>query len=120
MNTRKKVAEQLKQKRKPRSLAEMLRLSFFIHEDGLLWLIHEGALPEPLEYMEYDGDDHKLYLVSKTGNVLDLGLPLTDAFREHLLQSKHVMAVNYTRMRVQDMTIVPVVVRKWDEENIED
>jgi hypothetical protein len=117
MNTR-APQQQVKQKRKPRSLAEMMRVSLLIHKDGLLWIMHDKPLPGVLEWMEYDGDEGKLYLVSETGALLDLGFPLNKAFRTQLMKSKHLMTVHVADKKIHDMKIVPVVVRKWDMDEL--
>ena len=54
----------------------------------------------------------------ETGAMLDLGFPLNRAFCDQLMKSKHVMTVHVADKKKHDMKIVPVVVRKWDMDEL--
>ncbi len=93
------------------SLMSMMKVDLVLNPDSDVWMIYERPLPEVMKWVEYDIEMESLILVSLSGKIQSFGMKVPPAMKKYLRQAKQVYAVRQDSNGIQDMSIVPLVVR---------
>ena len=93
------------------SLMSQMKVDLAISPDSDVWLVHDKKLPEVLKWVEYDLDLETLVLVSLSGKIQDFGMRVPPTVKKYLRRAKTVCVVFQGEEFVNDMSIVPLVVR---------
>ncbi len=98
--------------KKPTTLSDVMKLALLVHEDGMIIVYHDRAIPDGLEWVDFDVEEDKIYFLGKRGIPLDLGLTMKPHLKDDLMKCESLMAVHVENNDVQNMSIVPFLVRQ--------
>lgn len=93
------------------SLMSQMKVDLVLNPQSDVWLIYERPLPEVMKWIEYDIEMESLILVSLSGKIQSFGMKVPPAMKKYLRLAKQVYAVRQDDNGIQDMSIVPLVVR---------
>lgn len=93
------------------SLMSQMKVDLVLNPESDVWMIYERPLPEVMKWIEYDIEMESLILVSLSGKIQGFGMKVPPAMKKYLRQAKQVYAVRQDDNGIQDMSIVPLVVR---------
>lgn len=92
-------------------LMTQMKVDLVLNPDSDVWMIYERPLPEVMKWIEYDIEMESLILVSLSGKIQSFGMKVPAAMKKYLCRAKRVYAVRQDEGGIQDMSIVPLVVR---------
>lgn len=101
-------------KKKPSTLAEVMKIALLIHEDGLIWVFHDKKIPGGLDWVDYDPKADKIYFINKEGFSYDLGLKMKAEQKQHLLRCEYLMSAHIEDNDVQNMNVVSFIPRRMN------
>ncbi len=93
------------------SLMSQMKVDLVLNPESDVWMIYERPLPEVMKWIEYDIEMESLILVSLSGKIQGFGMKVPPAMKKYLRKAKQVYAVRQDDNGIQDMSIVPLVVR---------
>ena len=120
MRRRRSLKNSKRVEKKATTLSDLMKIALMIHEDGLIWVFHDKHLPDPLDWVDYDVDENKIYFIGKRGVPMDLGLKMKPDQVENLMACEYLMAAHVEKNDVQSLSLAPFVVRQIKEEDEED
>ncbi len=92
-------------------LMSMMKADLVINPESDVWLIHDRPLPEVMKWIEYDIEMESLILVSLSGKIQSFGMKVPPAMKKYLRKGQHIYVIRQDEHGIQDMSIVPLVVR---------
>ena len=92
-------------------LATMMRIELIVNDQSGVILLHDKPFPGILHWMEYDSDLNVVTLVLRDGRSIDLGMKIHPDIGECLKDTKLLYTVLTSGKDIQDMFLVPVVIR---------
>ena len=92
-------------------LMSQMKVDLVLNPESDVWMIYERPLPEVMKWIEYDIEMESLILVSLSGKIQSFGMKVPPAMKKYLRHAKQVYAVRQDDGGIQDMSIVPLVVR---------
>ncbi len=92
-------------------LMSQMKVDLVLNPDSDVWMIYERPLPEVMKWIEYDIEMESLILVSLSGKIQNFGMKVPPAMKKYLRRARQVYAIRQDEGGIQDMSIVPLVVR---------
>lgn len=93
-------------------LAQRMDIALMVNENQKVWIAHDKPFGDVMMWAEYDADAATLVLMSQSGRLYDLGMPIHKPFRKHLLKAREVHTVYMKNRQVVDVGILPLMVRE--------
>lgn len=94
------------------SLLSTMKADLVLNPESDIWLIYSEPLPELVKWIEYDIELETLILVSLSGKIQSFGKKVAPAMKKYLRQGRQIYLIRYDMDVIQDMGIVPLVVRE--------
>ncbi len=93
------------------SLLSQMKVDLAVSPESDVWMVYEKPLPEVMKWIEYDIDLATLTLVSLSGKIQDFGKKVPTSMQKYMSRATQVYAVHQGDIQIEDMSVVPLVVR---------
>ncbi|MDH5721773.1 MAG: hypothetical protein OEY94_00415 [Alphaproteobacteria bacterium] len=77
-----------------RDAAEGMQLDLIVGDRGEVYILHAKPLPEPVNWVEYDREVLKLYLISDKGRIQGVGLKVKKRLDEIISAARQVCLIH--------------------------
>lgn len=86
-----------------------MRCGILSNAAGQMMLMHEGDIPDGLDYLEYNETDNTLSLIYKGGASQNTGLSITEDMAFNLFEGKEVLLAKMTDKKFTAFRKIPFV-----------
>ncbi len=73
---------------------KVMKLDLAVSDLGEVYVFHEKAMPEPVNWVEYDQSNRKLYFISKSGRIQSLGMDVKNRMNDVIAQARRIFLIH--------------------------
>ena len=95
-----------------RDLRKEMLAELVVNEKGEIWILHDKQLPGILLWVEFDTIDDSITLCMEDGKIQKLGITVNRQMKKSVMKARKVYTMLTDGKTIQDMYLVPIVVRK--------
>lgn len=96
-----------------KALNDQMRCGLLASPNGDIMIMHDKKLPSHLEWIEFNKEDNKLYLIDENGMATDLGLTIDEAMRKNLSHGVEVLLTELNDSKIVSQQKVSIVVQNY-------
>ncbi len=93
------------------TMASQMHVELVVNDDAGVWVLHDQPFPAILHWAEYDEENNELTFITHDGKIQDLGMKIPNDIGDILLDADEICAMYMKDGKVQDIGIVPIMVR---------
>lgn len=91
--------------------ASKMNIDVTVNDKSEVWVIHDQAFPDYLEWVEFDVESGVMTFVTPGGKIQDLGLTIHPPMSNYVARAKDVCAIWVQDKEICDINLVPLTVR---------
>ncbi|NCC21491.1 MAG: hypothetical protein EOM26_03405 [Alphaproteobacteria bacterium] len=92
-------------------LNDKMKVDLAVNSKGEVWVLHTRPFPGILLWAEYDADTEAVTLCMEDGKIQELGIKVNQQVGKFLLRAKRVFTILTDGKKIEDMYLVPLLVR---------
>lgn len=92
-------------------LASCMKVDLLVNEQSQVWLLHDQPFSGILRWAEYDAGTDTVTLIMDSGQIQEVGLPLSAPMRELLAGATLLHAILMGEKYIKDVYRVPLVAK---------
>lgn len=85
------------------------KLDLAVSDQGAIYIFHEKAFEEPLNWIEYDEDIGMLYCITKLGRIKGLGIKIQEVMQNSMVGINSIFVVHMKSENDQTVIEVPLL-----------
>lgn len=94
-------------------LNEEMRCGIFTNSKGQVLIVHVQDIQSPVQWLEYDQHENKLFIIHENGNTQDLGLSVSAKMQSNLLQASEVILAKFADKKIQSSQKITLVIKDY-------
>lgn len=86
-----------------------MNLDLAVSDTGEVYVFHEKAMPEPVNWVEYDREVLKLYFISNKGRIQGVGMKVMQRLDDVIMQSRRIFLIHRENGETKAVFEMPLV-----------
>ena len=95
------------------NLCAQAKFSLTVMSNGHIYLFHENKFREPLNWVEYDAEMNRMFLVTIKGRLQELGIKADKDIVEYITKSNYIYVVRIQDGREVTVLQMPLLIQDY-------